>query len=60
MRVELYADIESNEQKRRHLREYAPQDVEVPELTDSNGVGCAMRPRPAKDEDASPEDPEQV
>ena len=33
---------------------------EAPELTDSNGVGCAMRPRPAKDSDARPEDPQQV
>ena len=34
--------------------------IGAPELTDSNGVGCAMRPRPAKDEDVRPEDPEQV
>ena len=32
----------------------------APELTDANGVGCAMRPRPAKDEAVRPEDPEQV
>ena len=25
--------------------------IGAPELTDSNGVGCAMRPRPAKDEE---------
>ena len=34
--------------------------IGAPELTHSNGVGCAMRPRPAKDEDVRPEDPEQV
>ena len=26
-------------------------------LTDSNGVGCAMRPRPAKDSDVRSKDP---
>ncbi len=34
--------------------------IGAPELTDANGVGCAMRPRPAKDEEVRPEDPEQV
>ena len=34
--------------------------MSAPELTDSNGVGCAMRPRPAKDSDVRPEDPQQV
>jgi hypothetical protein len=34
--------------------------IGAPELTDSHGVGCAMRPRPAKDEDVRDEEPEQV
>jgi hypothetical protein len=34
--------------------------IGAPELTDANGVGCAMRPRPAKDEEIRPENPEKV